>query len=536
MNSANIKNFLENLQKWSGISVRNILIIAFILIFSLFFLIVVLLVKNDNYELLYSELSLEDSSNILKELEIRGFKYQLSSDSKAIKVPQEQIAQIRIYLSALGLPSTGSIIGYEIFDKEDGISITNFTQNIRYIRALEGELSRTISAFNKIKRARVHLVIPQKEIFSREKLDTKASVLLALKHKNQKLNDEEINSISHLIFTAVPAIEMKNITIVDDLGRSFKVSDNNSFVHTKQNFELKLQYEESIKENIEKLLANILGPEKVKATVNLDICFDKIVTNSEIYDPQNVVRSSQVIEEKDQMHDPSAADLSTANNILDNQNSESETNSIISEKIDKQTNYEISKTVKNHIKEPGYIQKMSIGILVDGEYDFNQETKILEYKPRSQDEINKIIDLVTASVGFSHERGDKIEIINMQFMQTDSNEDFNLSNWIITWVVENLSYLLRWFLISVTVITALILIKNLLKNILPTYFSGTSEFSESQASKLNASSNLQKVDESEAENEELKDSSTNVRDIFNDIVSKNPNKLASFIKDMLSRR
>ncbi|MBF8247086.1 MAG: flagellar M-ring protein FliF [Rickettsia sp.] len=530
MNWLSIKESLYKIQNWSGIKLRTLSIfISIIILSTILCIIIIIIATKDDYELLYSDLSLEDSANILKELEIRKFKYELSNDSKTIKVPKNNIAQIRIYLSALGLPFRGSIIGYEIFDKEEGISTTNFTQNIRYIRALEGELSRTISAFNKIKRARIHLVIPHRELFSKEKLDTKASIMLTLTHQNQKLNEEEVNSISHLVLTAVPAIEMKNITIVDDSGRSFKVSDNNTFAHTKQNLELKFQYEESIKENIEELLSNILGPSKVKATVNLEICFDKIVTNSEVYDPQNVIRSSQIIEERDQIQDNTFSDLSVANNLSDNQiNSGSGSSPILNEKTDKQTNYEISKTIKNHIREPGNIQKMSIGILVDGEYFVNEENQKLEYKPRSEEEINKIINLVTASVGLSKERGDKIEIINMQFIKTDEKTKFDLSSWII----ENLIDIVKWTIISLTIIAILVFVKNLLKNIPKIAL-------EKQQSFPNNDINTNSKDDPDDENIEdfsLQATNSNIKDLFNEIVSKNPNKLASFIRDMLSKK
>ena len=188
-----------------------------ILTFLILFIIFVSRIGENEMSVLYSDLALQDSGKIVQELENRKIHYVAAGDGSIIRVHKSQVVNARIALAQQGLPSSGSVVGYEIFDKEDSIGATNFSQNVKLIRALEGELSRTISAFEQVERARVHLVMPQREIFSKERMEPRASVVLKFRG-SKRLGKSEIDAISHLVVTSVPGLEMKSVTIVDTKG------------------------------------------------------------------------------------------------------------------------------------------------------------------------------------------------------------------------------------------------------------------------------------------------------------------------------
>jgi flagellar M-ring protein FliF len=359
-------------------------------------------------------------------------------------------------LAQAGLPTTGAIVGYEIFDKEDSISATNFSQNIKLIRALEGELGRTISAFEAVERARVHLVMPQREIFSREKLDPKASVVLKFRG-GKRLNRNEIDAIGHLIVTAVAGLEMKNITIVDTKGRALKIGSEDGGDFSSSYEEVKVAEEARLKQVIESLLENSFGSGKVKASVALEMNFDKVVMNSETYDPEGAVaRSVQSVDEKEQtpVGGSDSGDVSAASNLPGGSSSGGSDQSKFAtvEKSEQTTNYEISKTIKNQITESGIIKKMSIAILVDGIYNVNKETQEVKYTPRSQEEIDKITNLVKMAVGFDPDRSDRLEVINMAF----ANEGIVVEDDSLDWFKEELPNLFQTLIFAIVVVLVLV--------------------------------------------------------------------------------
>ena len=427
-----------------------------VLTLLILFAIFIAKVGDNDMATLYSDLDLQDSAKVVDELEKRKIKYVAVGDGSIIRVSKSQVVNARLSLAQVGLPASGSLIGYEIFDKEDNIGSTNFSQNVRLIRALEGELSRTISAFEQVDKARVHLVMPQREIFSKEKLDPRASVVLKF-NGNKRLGKSEIDAISHLVVTAVPGLEMKNVTIVDTKGGALKIgsSEESGGMGGGKNDEIKIASENRLRSVIEELLSKILGSDKVKAQVSLEMNFDRIVTNSETYDPEGaVIRSVQSIEEKDQapVAGGSDQDASVANNIPGGgAGGTAASRFATTEKSDQTTNYEISKTIKNHISESGLITKMSIGILVDGTYTTDETTKVETYTPRSKEELDKITNLVKVAVGFSEDRSDKIEVVNMKFTSEFSKieDDSN-------WIKEELPNLFQTLVFAIVVLLILI--------------------------------------------------------------------------------
>ncbi len=430
-----------------------ITIVTFLVLFTVF----MSKISDGEMAVLYTDLDIKDSSKVAQELDNRNIPYKVLYDGTTIKVHKSEVVATRLVLAGVGLPTSGTVVGYEIFDKEDSIGATNFSQNIKLVRALEGELSRTIAAFEQIDKARVHLVMPQREIFSKEKMDPRASIVLKLRG-GKRLGKSEIDAISHLVVTSVPGLEMRSVTIVDTKGRALKIGSAEEGMEfaSGKNEEIKIATENRLRKVIEDLLSSTLGAGKVKAQVAIDMNFDRIVTNSEIYDPDGaVVRSTQSTDEREQtpISSSGGSDASVANNIPGGGGGDSDSSKFaIIEKSDQTTNYEISKTIKNHISESGAITKMSIGILVDGIYTTDPETGEVEYSERSQEDLDKIANLIKVAVGFDTDRDDKIEVINMRFssdLDPFADEDSD-------WIKEELPNLFQTLIFAIVVLLVLI--------------------------------------------------------------------------------
>ncbi len=390
----------------------------------LFFVFISFRVSVPQMQLLYADLSTLDSSAVAAKLESEEIPYQVSPDGSKIFASEDEIGRARMLLAEAGLPNGGSL-GYEIFDKNAGFGTTNFVQNINQVRALEGELARTIVSVDGIRSARVHLVLPQRELFSREQRTASASVFLGIT-SGRKIDQEKILSIQSLIASAVPDLKAESVSIIDSNGNllASSESDGSNHINAKAE-ELRLNYERNLIDKIEDQLNRVVGYGKVRATVTAQMNFDRISTNEELYDPNGqVVRSTQVTEENSLERDGTAENVSTENNLpgigadlLTSSEPATEDN-----KIEELTNYEISKTIRSTVREVGEVQKLSVAVLVDGRYTRGEDGQDT-YQPRSEEELNQIRTLVQTAVGFDEERGDQIEIVNLQFADIDTNEE-----------------------------------------------------------------------------------------------------------------
>ncbi|MEX1083833.1 MAG: flagellar basal-body MS-ring/collar protein FliF, partial [Xanthobacteraceae bacterium] len=177
-----------------------------------FFSIVILRITTPQMTPLFTDLSFDDSSLIVKDLEQQGIVYELRNDGAIVMVPKDTVARLRMKLAEDGLPKGGGV-GYEIFDKSDALGATSFVQNINRLRALEGELARTIRALDRVQAARVHLVLPERPLFSREKNEPTASIVLKVRGT---LEAQQVRAIRHLVATAVNGLKPERVSIVDE--------------------------------------------------------------------------------------------------------------------------------------------------------------------------------------------------------------------------------------------------------------------------------------------------------------------------------
>lgn len=407
-----MNNFIQSIK---NLSPGRLASIAAIVIFLIsFFVYLATKLNTGDYAVLYTDLEMEDAKQIVQHLETANIKYRLTKNGTEILVPEEDVNKMRIDTADLAMASKGSNVGYEIFDNTDALGSTNFVQNVNLIRALEGELARTIRSVDHIKSARVHLVLPKREIFSREEQMPTASVVI--KTDGGKLSLESIHSIQQLIAAAVPKLDVKNVSIVDSAGNLLTNNfEDEEAVTVANNEALRLEQERKMSLQVQNLLEKSVGEGKVRAQVNLDMDFDQIVTNEEIYDPDSQVVRSQATVTDNSTTDNVEQPVSVAQNIPNGDMVAAGTGSVSRKSRTEETvNYEISKVVRNKVKNSGTIKRLGVAVIVDGIYERNAEGKVV-YRDRTPEEMEQIRSLVKSAVGFDAERGDMVEVANMKF-------------------------------------------------------------------------------------------------------------------------
>jgi flagellar M-ring protein FliF len=387
-----------------------------------FFAFLMLRVTSPQMTPLFTDLTFEDSTAIVKELERQGVPYELRNDGSIVMVPKDRVARLRMGLAEGGLPKGGGI-GYEIFDKSDALGTTSFVQNINNLRALEGELSRTIRGLDRVQEARVHLVMPERPLFSRDKAEPSASIVLKVRGA---LEPQQVRAIRHLVASAVSGLKPQRVSIVDEAGHLLAdgAADDPNGVGEVTADERQAAFEKRLREQIEAIVTSVVGPGRARVELTADFDFNRVTQTSDKYDPEGrVVRSSQTREETSASNDGRENQVTVGNEIPGgNQrqapppdaNASPRDQSRKSEEI---INYEISKTSKTEIIEGGRVNRISVAVLVDGTYGKNDKGEA-SYQPRSKEEIEQIAALVRTAIGFDQKRGDQVQVVNLRFAET----------------------------------------------------------------------------------------------------------------------
>jgi len=360
--------------------------------------------KSVTYVALYSDLDGKSASEVIDRLDEMNVSHQITDGGTTIKVPSGDVYKARIKLAALGLPKAGTV-GYSIFDKTN-LGMTDFLQKINFRRALEGELARSVMELSDVQAARVHVVIPEDHLFEEDKQPATASVLVKLS-PGGTVTPRQIRGITHLVAASVEGLSPENISIIDYDGNLLTPnsgSDPMAELSSTQ-LELRKNVERYLENKAQTLLDNSIGDGKSIVRVTADLNFNQVEQTSETYDPDNLaVRSEERIEESSKDASLSGYDSTSSNN-----------SSTVENVI---TNYEVNKTVQRVVNAVGNVERLNVAVLVDGNYEATvgeNGEEVVEYKPRSDDEITRLTAIVQNAVGFDEERNDKIEVLNMRF-------------------------------------------------------------------------------------------------------------------------
>ena len=377
-----------------------------------FFAFVIMRVTTPQMTTLFTDLTAEDSSGIIKDLERQAIPFELRNEGAVIMVPKDKVTRLRMKLAENNLPKGGGV-GYEIFDKSDALGTTSFVQNINHLRALEGELARTIRAIDRIQAARVHLVLPERPLFSRETPEPSASIVVRVRGS---LEPQQIRAIRHVVASAVNGLKPQRVSLVDEGGRLLADgagTDTESAVGD----ERRAAFEKRMRNEVEAIVSSVVGQGRARVQLTADFDYNKITQTSDKFDPEGrVLRSSQSREE-------SAATAEnngqvTVNNELPGNQSSGGTPTARdqSKKSEETNNYEISRTTKTEVTEAGRVNRISIAVLVDGAYTKNEKGEMV-YQDRGKEQLDRIATLVRSAIGFDQKRGDQVEVVNLRFAE-----------------------------------------------------------------------------------------------------------------------
>jgi flagellar M-ring protein FliF len=377
-----------------------------------FFAFVIMRVTTPQMTTLFTDLSLEDSSSIIKDLDRQGIPYEMRNEGSVIMVPKDKVTRLRMKLAEGGLPKGGGV-GYEIFDKSDALGTTSFVQNINHLRALEGELARTIRAVDRIQAARVHLVLPERPLFSREAPEPSASIVVRVRGT---LEPQQVRAIRHLVASAVSGLKPQRVSIVDESGQLL-ADGAASDVDQAVGDERRAAFEKRMRKQVEDIVSSVVGQGRARVELAADFDYNKITQTSDKFDPEGrVLRSTQTREESSATAENNGQ--VTVNNELpgNQQNNNAPTARDQSKKTEETNNYEISRTTKTEVTEAGRVNRISVAVLVDGSYTKNDKGELV-YKERAKDELDRIAALVRSAIGFDQKRGDQVEVVNLKFAE-----------------------------------------------------------------------------------------------------------------------
>lgn len=371
--------------------------------------------------LLYSDLSAADAAAVTEGLTQAGVDYQLSPDGGTVYVARSQVAEARMRLAAEGLPGQGSV-GYEIFDSQDALGATSFVQNVNKLRALEGELARSIDSLDTVRGARVHLTIPERSLFQEATDQPKASVVVGL--ERGRLSDRQINAIRNLVAAAVPGLVVDRVNLTDESGELLAGASLGDDAAAAALDDRRTQFEERLRQRLQQLVESVVGPGAARVQVSAEMDFSQVSQTQETFDPDQIaVRSTRSIEETsaDQQQDQA---VTQGQNVPDGTDpAEAGGTSSNTNRTDQTVNNEISRTTRTEVTAPGRVTRLSVAVAVDGVT--TPPTKAGEtpaYQPRAEEEMARITALIRSAAGIDDQRGDRLEVANVQFARAAAGE------------------------------------------------------------------------------------------------------------------
>lgn len=378
---------------------------------TVFFLYTAGVLSTPPKSILFSGLDQREASAIAAKLDAMNVPYDVKADGGTIMVPGEQVTKLRMDLAQDNLPSAG--VGYEIFDKSDAFGTTAFVQNINRLRAIEGELARSIQTIEGVESTRVHLVVPERQIFSRELQAPSASVVIKTRGT---MGRGQVQAIQHLVAAAVASLSPDRVAIVDDKGNLLaggteKTGDDAISSGQEQHT---TEFEDRIRQRVESMVTSVVGQGHVRAQVTANLDYNRTSETSETYDPDSkVVRSTQTVEQNATDTNGNTP-VSVANALPGQAQAGADSTKSNSGRTEETTNYEISKTVKTSTVDQGNVKKISIAVVVDG------ADKNGKYLPRTAEEMKQIEALVKSAIGYDAARGDAVQVVNMPFARVDT--------------------------------------------------------------------------------------------------------------------
>jgi flagellar M-ring protein FliF len=393
---------------------KKVMLLAVLVLTATAIILLASWAQKPDFQVLYSNLSEEDSGAIMQKL--KDLKIPYKTTAGGIMVPAEKVYELRIQMASQGLPQGGSV-GFELFDKAN-FTMTDFVQKLNYRRALQGELARTIKSLSEVNQCRVHLAVPEKSLFAKEDDRPKASVLVSLK-AGRNLSQSRIQGIVHLVSSSVEGLSPKDVSVVDQSGEMLTADANGSLDMTKGQIEYQRTFEKDMEARVTSILEPVVGKAGVRVKVNASLDFTKIEKTEEKYDPDSqVARSEQKNTEKSSTGAAGGVP-GVASNLPGKAAAQGHGQS---EKKNEVINYEINRVTSHIINTPGELKRITAAVLIDGAYAAQQGSNEKKYAPRSEEDMKQFEEMVKKAIGFTQERGDEVKVVNMPFEVTPQEE------------------------------------------------------------------------------------------------------------------
>jgi len=408
---------------------------------------VVLWSQAPSYDLLFPSVAEQDAAEILEALEQLAVTYKVDDRSGAIMVQAGTVRDIKLKLAAKGLPrSSGAGLGYELLDQEASFTTSKNVELKRFQRALEGEISRTISSIQNVKKARVLLALPKQSVFVRKQKKPSASVILDL-YNGRTLDKGQIEAIIYLVASSVPLMEASQVTLVDQKGRLLNSKDSNSELSlTTKQFGYKSELEDHLMTRIENILAPIVGQGGMRVQVSADVDFTVTEKTQEMFNPDlPALRSEQTTEDLNSSAGPQGVPGALSNQpppagiapeVATGEAAEGEGNNSGSSSKTATRNFELDKTITHTRLASGVIRRLSVAVVIDNQKIFSESGEV-SYFPFSQENLGRFTDLVKQSIGYDMRRGDVVTLTNIAFRVPDELEILpEIPLWEQAWVLD----------------------------------------------------------------------------------------------------
>jgi len=430
-----------------------------------------LLLSRPHMTALYSGLEPAEAGRIVKAIEEMGIPVNAAFDGTTIQVPQAEASRLRMVLAEKGLPSRGGV-GYELFDTDKPLGITSFMQRMNRLRALEGELGRTIETLAGVEAARVHIVLPEREEFSRSAPKPTASVVVRMRGR-ASMERKQALSIRHLVSAAVPNLKPGAVNVMDSSGELLLSEDDGPGLASAKSDGLRAAAETRVAKAIEQMLVARLGAGNVRVQVAADVETKREVVRSQTFDPNSqVIRSTQTVQEQERSTDSNGEPPVTAEQNLPQRDVRAQAQGPQSSNDNKRqeetVNYEISNVARETVIEPGDVRRLSVAVLVNGTFKTAADG-VKQYEPRSAEELQRLTELVRSAMGFDQARGDRVTVDNLEFVELAPDlAPRNLSDEITETLGRNVMTLIQWVILLVlSALLILVGLRPLIRRVFP---------------------------------------------------------------------
>jgi flagellar M-ring protein FliF len=406
---------------------------------------VVLWSKSPDYRVLFSNLEFVDANQVIEQLRLYNIPYKFEGDGRAVLVPNEYVHQARLKLAAEGF-SADKTVGFEIMDKDQGLGASQFMENARYRRGLEGELARTISSMMAVRGARVHLAIPKQTVFVRDQRKTSASVFLEI-FAGRKLERGQVAAIANLVASSIPMLEVKDVTVVDQRGQLLNSRDEDEdVVLAAKQFEYSRKVEETLLNRVNSILLPVVGQGRFRAEVSAEIDFTSIEQTDELFNPDlPALRSEQTVDENKVGAAVSKGIPGALSNQPPGPSSVPEVANGVggsavgaaipgSNRTQATRNFELDRSISYTKHQSGRVGRLSVAVVVDDLVSINAETGETVKTPWAANELERLRILVKDAVGYAAVRGDSVNVINSPFVVEQPFIEEELPIWMEPWV------------------------------------------------------------------------------------------------------